>query len=55
MKNIIKGFKFWILAIVLILAMCMLAEMLSQIITIKTIMTFVYVALGYSFIYLLKN
>lgn len=55
MKTTIKGYLFWTIAIVLILGMCMVAEILSQIITIKAVMIVVYIILAFSFIYLLKN
>ena len=38
-----------------IFGMCTVAELLSNIVTMDVIMTVVYIALGYSFIYLFKN
>lgn len=55
MKNILRGITFWSIAIGFILIMCTIAELLSNIVTMDVIMTVVYIALGYSFIYLFKN
>ena len=55
MKNILRGLIFWTIAIVFILIMFGLAELLSNLITMKLAMTVVYIALGFSFIYLLRN
>lgn len=38
-----------------IFGMCTVAELLSRVITMDVIMTVVYIALGYSFIYIFKN
>ena len=38
-----------------IIVMSTIAELLSNIVTMNLIMTVVYIALGYSFIYLFKN
>lgn len=51
----IKGLVFWIIALAFILIMIGLAELLSKVITINAIMAVVYIALGFSFIYILKN
>lgn len=55
MKNILRGIIFWAIALAFILIMFGLAELLSKIVTMNFIMTVVYIALGYSFIYLLRN
>ena len=51
----IKGLVFWIIALAFILIMIGLAELLSKIMTMDSIMAVVYVALGFSFIYIFKN
>lgn len=51
----IKGLIFWTIAIAFILLMFGLAELLSNLITMNLVMTVVYIALGFSFIYLLRN
>lgn len=55
MKNILRGITFWTIAIAFILAMLGIGQALANLITMETIMTAVYVILGYSFIYILKN
>ena len=55
MKNTIRGIIFWTIALAFILSMFGLAELLSKIITMDSIVTVVYIALGFSFIYILKN
>lgn len=55
MKNTIKGLIFWTIALALLLIMFTLAELLVKVITMKQIMTVAYIALGFSFIYILKN
>ena len=55
MKNIIRGIIFWTIAIAFILIMFGLAELLTKIVTMNFIMAVVYIALGFSFIYLLRN
>lgn len=55
MKNILRGIAFWTILMGFILAMFGTAEILSNLIKMETIMTVVYIALGYSFIYILKN
>lgn len=55
MKNIIRGFIFWIIALAFIFAMWTIAETLSKIVTINFIMNLVYVLLAISIIYILKN
>lgn len=55
MKNILKGITFWTIVIGFILVMFAIGQALANLITMETIMTAVYVALGYSFIYILKN
>lgn len=55
MKNILRGITFWTIAIAFILLMTTIGQALASVIKMETIMTAVYVALGYSFIYILKN
>ena len=55
MKNIVGGIAFWAILMGFILAMFGISEILSNLITMKTIMTIVYIALGYSFIYIFKR
>lgn len=55
MKNILQGLIFWTIAIVFILLMITIGQALASVITMETIMTVVYIALGFSFIYILKN
>lgn len=55
MKNILRGIIFWTIALAFILIMFGLAELLSKIVTMNFIMTVVYIMLGFSFIYILKN
>lgn len=55
MKNLIRGIIFWITALAFIFAMFTIAETLSKIVTINAIMNLVYVLLGISIIYILKN
>ena len=55
MKNILRGITFWTIAIAFILLMTTIGQALANLIKMETIMTVVYVALGYSFIYILKN
>lgn len=55
MKNILRGIIFWTIALAFILIMFTIAELLSKIVTMNFIMTVAYIALGFSFIYILKN
>lgn len=55
MKNTIKGLIFWTIALALLLIMFTIAELLSKVITMDFIMTVAYIALGFSFIYLLRK
>ena len=55
MKKTLQGFIFWTIVIVFILLITAIANVLSNLITIELVMTIVYIALGYSFIYILKN
>ena len=50
MKNSIRGFIFWIIALAFIVA-----ETLSKIVTMNAIMNLVYVLLAISIVYILKN
>nr|DAJ09157.1 MAG TPA: hypothetical protein [Caudoviricetes sp.] len=55
MKNLIKGIIFWIIALAFIFVMFTIAETLSKIVTMNAIMNLVYVLLGISIVYILKN
>ena len=55
MKNSIRGFIFWIIALAFIFVMFLVAETLSKIVTMNAIMNLVYVLLGISIVYILKN
>ena len=55
MKNTIKGIIFWIIVIAFILIMFAIGQALANLITMDSIMAVVYIALGFSFLYLLKN
>lgn len=55
MKKALQGFIFWTIAIVAILLVSAIANILSNLITMEFIMAVVYIALGFSFIYILKN
>ena len=55
MKNLIKGIIFWIIALAFIFVMWAIAETLSKIVTMNAIMNLVYVLLGISIVYILKN
>ena len=55
MKNILRGFIFWIIALAFILIMFAIGQALANLLTMNFIMTVVYIALGFSFIYILKN
>ena len=51
----IKGIIFWIIVIAFILIMFVIGQALAKIVTMNFIMAVVYIALGFSFIYILKN
>ena len=55
MKKTLQGFIFWTIAIAFILLMTTIGQALASVVTMDAIMTVVYIALGYSFIYILKN
>ena len=55
MKNTIKGLIFWTIVIAFILIMFTIGQALANLLTMNFIMTVVYIALGFSFIYILKN
>ena len=55
MKNFLKGITFWTIAIAFILLLTTIGQELSSVITMETIMTVVYIALGYGITYILKN
>lgn len=51
----IKGIIFWTIVITFILIATAIGQALANLITMKLAMTVVYIALGFSFIYLLRN
>ena len=55
MKNILKGITFWTIVMGFILLMFTIGQALASVITMETIMTVVYIALGYGITYILKN
>lgn len=55
MKNILRGFIFWTIALVFILLMFTIGQALANLLTMNFVMTVVYIALGFSFIYILRN
>lgn len=55
MKNILRGITFWTIVIAFILGMLGIGQALANLISMNVIMTVVYIALGFSFIYILKN
>ena len=55
MKQQLIKILFIVSAITLMLGMFGLAEILSKIISMNMIITVAYIALGYSFIYLIRN
>ena len=55
MKNTIKGLIFWTIALAVILIMFSIGQVLAKIITMNLVMAVLYIALGLSFIYILKN
>ena len=55
MKELLKGFILWGIVIGAIIGAGALVNVLAQIITMKTIMAVVYIALGISIIYILRN
>ena len=55
MKNILRGIAFWTIAIAFILLMTTIGQALASVISMELVMTVVYIVLGFSFIYILKN
>ena len=55
MKKTLQGFIFWTIAIAFILLMTTIGQALASVISMELVMTVVYIALGYSFIYILKD
>lgn len=51
----IKGIIFWIIVIAFILIVTSIGQALANLLTMNLVMTVVYIALGFSFIYLFKN
>ena len=55
MKKTLLKLIFMLLAFTFFLGMLGIAELLAKMVTMNFVMTVVYVALGFSFIYILKN
>lgn len=55
MKNTVRGFIFWTIALVFILIMFSIGRALANLITMDSIMAVVYISLGFSFIYILRK
>ena len=55
MKKTLQGFIFWTISIAFILLMTTIGQALANLIKMETIMTAVYIALGYGITYILKN
>lgn len=55
MKKTLQGFIFWTIAIAFILLITAIGQALANLIKMDVIMTVVYIALGFSFIYILKD
>lgn len=55
MKNILKGSIFWTIVIAFILIMFAIGQALANLLTMNLVMAVVCIALGFSFIYILKN
>ena len=55
MKKTLQGFIFWTIAIAFVLLMTTIGQALASVVTMDMIMTVVYIALGYSFIYIFKR
>ena len=55
MKKTLQGIIFWTIAIAFILLMTTIGQALANLMTMDLIMTVVYAALGFSFIYILKR
>ena len=55
MKKQLQGFIFWTIAIAFILLMTTIGQALASVVAMETIMTVVYIALGYGITYIFKN
>lgn len=55
MKNVLRGMLFWLTAIAIIIIVSVIANVLAEIITMKMIMTVVYIALRFSIVYIFKE
>lgn len=55
MKNTIKGLIFWIAIVGMIIGAGAIVNVLAQIVTMKIIMTLVYIALGIGIVYIFKE
>ena len=55
MKELLKGFIFFGIVIGMIIGAGAIVNILAQVITIKHIMTIVYIALGCGIVYIFKN
>lgn len=54
MKKQLQGFIFWTIVVAFILLMTAIGQALANVVTMETIMTVVYIALGYGITYILK-
>ena len=55
MKKLLIGLIFWTILILAMLAIFAITEVLAKIVTLKAIMTIVYIAMGISTVYILKK
>jgi hypothetical protein len=55
MKELLKGFILWVIVIGAIIGAGALVNVLAQVITMKTIITVVYIALGCGIVYIFKE
>lgn len=55
MKNIFTGIIFWTILLVAMFILFAIAEVLAKVVTIKAIMTIVYIAMGISIVYIFKK
>ena len=55
MKNFVRGITFWTIVIAFILLLTTIGQALASAVTMETIMTVVYIALGYGITYIFKN
>lgn len=55
MKNILEGLSFWAIAIGIVLGVTAIVSIIAEFITMNMIMPIVYVILGLSLIYIMKD